>query len=159
MTVTQLNVAVLGAGPAGLSCARHLQSDVCSVTVFDPARAQIESRGVSIRQGATVCDIWHEEGWRLASMEEGAYDVDYDVLVLALPAPQSAALLESLLPATAQQVASMAPAKEQCIWVPAVRVGLCGDWLSGGAAGDAWLSGRALAGHLLATLTTSLSNN
>ncbi|MYN25336.1 NAD(P)-binding protein [Duganella levis] len=138
MNVTQFNVAVIGADAAGMSCARHLQSDACRVTLFDAA--------------TTVCDIWHEGhegGWRIASLEAGAHAGDFDALVLALPAPQAAALLAPLLPATAMEVAAMLPSSDQCIWLPAVQLGLCGDWLCGGQEGDAWLSGRALAARML----------
>jgi renalase len=34
---------------------------------------------------------------------------------------------------------------DRAVWLPAVQVGLCGDWLGGGRVEDAWLSGRALA--------------
>jgi predicted NAD/FAD-dependent oxidoreductase len=138
MNATQFNVAVIGADAAGMSCARHLQSDACRVTLFDAT--------------TTVCDIWHEgaEGsWRIASLEAGAHAGDFDALVLALPAPQAAALLAPLLPATAMEVSAMLPSRDQCIWLPAVQVGLCGDWLCGGQEGDAWLSGRALAARML----------
>lgn len=144
MNATQFNVAVIGADAAGMSCARHLQSDACRVTLFDAA--------------TTVCDIWHEgherhqgheRGWRIASLEAGAHAGEFDALVLALPAPQAAALLAPLLPATAIEVAAMLPSRDQCIWLSAVQVGLCGDWLCGGQEGDAWLSGRALAARML----------
>ena len=38
MIATRPNIAVIGAGLAGLSCARHLQDAGCRVTVFDKAR-------------------------------------------------------------------------------------------------------------------------
>lgn len=137
MTNTHLQVAVIGASAAGLSCARHLRSQACGVAVFDPD------------QGTTVSDIWHDEGWRLASREKGRHAERFDVLVLALPARQAAELLEPLLPMTAMRAFTMAPSSDHCIWIPAVQVGLCGDWLYGGREGDASLSGRALAARLL----------
>lgn len=47
---------------------------------------------------------------------------------------------------------SAAQSRQRAVWLPAVRVGLCGDWLSGGRVEDAWLSGRALAANVLASL-------
>jgi predicted NAD/FAD-dependent oxidoreductase len=137
MRNTHFYVAVIGAGAAGTACAQHLQSQGCGVVVFDPA------------QGATIADIWHDEGWRLASREQGAHGQRFDALVLALPARQSAELLEPLLPMTAMRAFTMMPSREHCMWIPAVRVGLCGEWLCGGPDVDAALSGRALAARLL----------
>lgn len=140
MNDTHLYVAVIGAGAAGTACAQQLQSQGCGVTMFDPA------------QGATIADIWHDEGWRLASREKGAHEQCFDALVLALPARQSAELLEPLLPMTAMRAFTMMPSREHCIWISAVRVGLCGEWLCGGLEVDAALSGRALAARLLSEL-------
>jgi predicted NAD/FAD-dependent oxidoreductase len=148
MKAIQFSVAIIGAGLAGMSCARHLQSDACKVTLFDSARISPGGAGLDIRQGKTVCDIWHEDGWRVASLEAGAHAYDYDILILALPGPYAAALLAPLLPATAMEVAAMERKDEGCIWLPAVRAGVCGDWLHGGQEGDAWLSGRALAARV-----------
>ncbi|NYE60312.1 putative NAD/FAD-dependent oxidoreductase [Duganella sp. 1224] len=119
------------------------------MTLFDASRVSPGGAGLTIHQRMTICDIWHEDGWRVASLETGAHDEDFDALVLALPAKQASALLVPLLPATAMQVAAMAPSAEQCMWLPAVQVGVCGDWLCGGNEGDAWLSGRALAARIL----------
>ena len=107
------------------------------MAVFDPA------------QGATINDIWHEDGWYVATREQGAHAQAYDALVLALPAREAADLLEPLLPATATRVFTGAPSPELCIWISAVRVGLCGGWLCGGKEWDAVLSGRAVAARLL----------
>ena len=38
MIAARRHIAVIGAGMAGLSCARHLQEAGCRVTVFDKAR-------------------------------------------------------------------------------------------------------------------------
>src|SRR5450830_984699 len=149
MNAIQLNVAIIGAGLAGMACARHLQSDICKVTLFDAARVSPGGAGLAIRQNMTVCDIWHEQGWRVASLEAGAHVDDYDALVLALSAPHVAALLAPLLPTTAMEVAAMERSEQRCIWLPAVQVGVCGDWLYGEQEGSAWLSGRALAARLL----------
>jgi predicted NAD/FAD-dependent oxidoreductase len=327
MTTNRLRVAVIGAGMAGLACARQLQSAGCQVAVFDkgtvpggrmstrrgqgwqcdhgaqyftardPAfieeverweRAGVAalwtprlavlgaapdakprniprfvgaprmnaptawmSEGLLVRSRVTICDMRHDEaGWRLHSKEHGLQPEHYDALVLAVPAPQAAALLEPLLPMTALQAASVAmepcwtlmlrlaqrhdpgydaafvndgplrwlardsskpgrqgeevwvaqasaewsaehvqtsesevatllvaaflqqggpppvemithrwlyarPAAEsnqRSVWLPAVQVGLCGDWLRGGRVEDAWLSGRALAATVMASL-------
>jgi predicted NAD/FAD-dependent oxidoreductase len=149
MKSNQFNVAVIGAGLAGMSCARHLQSDACRVTMFDAKRHSPGGGDLTIRQSMTICDIWHDEGWRLASLETGTLGEEFDALVLALPAANAAALLAPLLPSTATQVAAMEPSDDQCIWLPAVQVGLCGGWLRGDHEGDAWLSGRALAARML----------
>lgn len=142
MTHTHFHVAVVGASAAGLSCAQHLRGQACGVTMFDPA------------EGMTISDIWHDQGWRLASREKGAHAQRFDALVLALPARQSAELLEPLLPMTAMRAFTMMPSREHCIWIPAVQVGLCGDWLCGVAA-DGALSGRALAARLLSEFATA----
>ncbi|SEN87776.1 hypothetical protein SAMN05428959_103560 [Duganella sp. CF517] len=324
MPETRLNVAVIGAGLAGLSCGRHLQNAGCRITVFEKARgpggrmstrradgwqcdhgaqyftvrdsafreevARWEAAGVAapwepklavigggkaepdsvvrfvgvprmsapaawlagglaVHSGVTIDDMRHEaEGWRLRSKELGLHAERYDAVVLAVPAPQAAVLLEPLLPLTAMQSNAVAmlpswtlmlrfaqpykpgydaafindgplrwiardsskpgragsevwvlqasaewsaahieddetlvkvllldafaklggPAPEgvtahrwryakagaassrQAVWLPAVQVGLCGDWLGGGRVEDAWLSGLALAAKVLA---------
>ncbi|MYM75390.1 NAD(P)-binding protein [Duganella sp. FT134W] len=155
MKANILNLGVIGAGLAGMSCARHLQSDLCKVTMFDGKRLSPGGVELTIRQSMTICDIWHEEGWRLASLESGTLGEVFDALVLALPAAQASALLAPLLPATAMQVASMEPSADHCIWLPAVQVGVCGGWLRGDHEGDAWLSGRALAARMLRQRTAA----
>ena len=47
---------------------------------------------------------------------------------------------------------SAAQSRQRAVWLPAVQVGLCGDWLSGGRIEDAWLSGRALASSVMSSL-------
>jgi renalase len=324
MSDTRLNVAVIGAGLAGLSCGRHLQNGGCRVTLFEKARgpggrmstrradgwqcdhgaqyftvrdhafreevARWEAAGVAalwepkiavigggkaepdsvvrfvgmprmnapaawlaaglqVHSGVTIDDMRHEaDGWRLHSKEHGLHVERYDALVLAVPAPQAAVLLEPLLPLTAMQANAVAmlpnwtlmlcfaqpytpgydaafindgplrwiardsskpgrvgsevwvlqasaewsaahieedeaavtallldaflklggprpeavtahrwryakagaASSRQAVWLPAVQVGLCGDWLGGGRVEDAWLSGLALAARVLA---------
>jgi len=328
MMTNRPHVAVIGAGLAGLSCARQLQDAGYKATVFDkgsapggrmstrrgdgwqcdhgaqyftarePAFAEevarweqagvaalwqprltvlgiqsptLEQRstarfvgvprmnapaawlaaGLVVKNRITICHIRHDAGgWRVQSEEQGLHDEYYDALLLAVPAPQAAALLEPLLPLTALQAASVvmqpcwtamlrldrrydpgfdaafvndgplrwiardgakpgregeetwvaqaspewsaehidmsdevaaallatafrqlggpnpaavtahrwryakaaAPSRQRAVWVPAVQVGLCGDWLFGGRIEDAWLSGRALAVNVMASL-------
>lgn len=137
------HVAVVGASAAGLACAQQLQSQACGVTVFDPDL------------GTTIADIWHDEAWKLASREKGAHAQRFDALLLALPAHHAADLLEPLLPMTAMRAFTKAPSREHCIWIPAVQVGLCGEWLCGGPEKDGAVSGRALAARLLRELVAS----
>lgn len=324
MTDTRLNVAVIGAGLAGLSCARHLQNAGCRVTVFEKARgpggrmstrradgwqcdhgaqyftvrdnafrdevSRWEAAGVAglwepkiavlggargepdsvarfvgvprmsapaawlasslrVHSGVTIDDMQHEaEGWRLHSKEQGQHAEHFDALILAVPAPQAAVLLEPLLPLTAMQSNAVpmlpswtlmlrfaqpyqpgydaafvndgplrwiardsskpgrtgsevwvlqasatwsaehiedddatatrllleafeklggpapdavtahrwryamagAASSQQAVWLPAVQVGVCGDWLGGGRVEDAWLSGLAMSAKVLA---------
>jgi predicted NAD/FAD-dependent oxidoreductase len=340
MKTARPHIAVLGAGMAGLSCARHLQDADCRVTVYDKARgaggrmstrrgdgwqcdhgaqyftvrddrfgdevARWEAAGVAglwepklavfdagggavparaapdgktrfvgiprmsapaawlaatlcVHSGHTVVDLRHDRaGWRLHTAEHGVLDERFDAVVLALPAPQAATLLQPLLPLTAQQAGAHAmlpcwtlmvrydadahaharyapdfdaafvnhgplrwiardsskpgrpgadvwtlqasaawsaahldddsasvtaallaafaalgapppaavtahrwryaraqqPALNQAVWLPAVRVGLCGDWLGGGRVEDAWLSGRALAAQAIISMVS-----
>ncbi|MGS0744226.1 NAD(P)/FAD-dependent oxidoreductase [Glaciimonas sp. GG7] len=42
-----------------------------------------------------------------------------------------------------------------CAWDAENRLGLCGDWLNGGKVEGAWLSGRALAQHVLTSFGAS----
>jgi predicted NAD/FAD-dependent oxidoreductase len=149
MKAIHFNVAIIGAGLAGMACARHLDGGGCHVTLFDARRVSPGGAGLDIRQGMTICDIWHEDGWRVASLEAGAHMQDYDALVLALSAPRAASLLAPLLPATALEVTTAGPLEEGCIWLPAVQVGVCGEWLHGAPEGGAWLSGRALAARMI----------
>ena len=44
---------------------------------------------------------------------------------------------------------------EECIWVNAQSLGLCGDWLGGGTVEAAWLSGLALAQRITASQPAS----
>lgn len=46
----------------------------------------------------------------------------------------------------------------EAVWLPAVRVGVCGDWLGGGRVEDAWLSGRALAAQVLTSMACAASS-
>lgn len=94
MNNVHFHVAVVGVSAAGLACAQQWKNQACGVTVFDPAH------------GTTIADIWHDDGWKLAS-------------------------------------------REHCIWIPAMQVGLCGDWLCGGPEKDGARSGHALAARLL----------
>lgn len=137
MNNLHFHVAVVGASAAGLACAQQLKSQACGVTVFDPAH------------GTTIADIWHDDGWKLASREQGAHPQRFDALLLALPAHHAADLLEPLLPMTAMRAFTKASSREHCIWIPAVQVGLCGDWLCGGPEKDGARSGHALAARLL----------
>jgi len=208
-----------------------------------------------VHTGHTVVDLRHDRaGWRLHTAEHGVLDERFDAVVLALPAPQAATLLQPLLPLTAQQTGAHAmlpcwtlmvrydagaryapdfdaafvnhgplgwiardrskpdrpgsdvwvlqasatwsaahldddsdsvtaallaafaalgapppaavtahrwryaraqqPAFNQAVWLPAVRVGLCGDWLAGGRVEDAWLSGRALAAQVIVSMAS-----
>ena len=324
MPDARLDVAVVGAGLAGLSCALQLREAGCRVTVFEKARGpggrmstrradgwqcdhgaqyftvrdsafrqevtRWEAAGVAalweprmavigaggtepdsvarfvgvprmsapaawlaaglrVQSGVTIVDMRHEGGrWRLHSKEQGLHAEGYEALVLAVPAPQAAALLEPLLPLTAMQSNAVAmlpcwtlmarfdrpykpgyeaafinqgplrwiardsskpgrtgdevwvlqasaewsaqhleddesvatallldafaalggpapqaatahrwryakagaPSSRGALWLPAVQVGLCGDWLGGGRVEDAWLSGQAMAAKVLA---------
>jgi predicted NAD/FAD-dependent oxidoreductase len=328
MMTNRPHVAVIGAGLAGLSCARELQAAGYMVTVFDQgaqpggrmstrrgdgwqcdhgaqyftARDPVFSEEVARWAGAGVAGLWeprlavvgenppaleqrstarfvgvprmsapvawlasglviknrvtirhmrHDDaGWRLQSEEQGLHPEHYDAVLFAVPPSQAAALLEPLLPLTAQQAASVvmrpcwtlmlrlaqrhdpgydaafvndgplrwiardsskpgrdggevwvaqagaewsaehlemaedevralllaefrrlggpapgavtvhrwryakvaAASRQRAVWLPAVQVGLCGDWLQGGRVEDAWLSGRALAKSVMASL-------
>jgi predicted NAD/FAD-dependent oxidoreductase len=325
MTILRPHVAVIGAGMAGLSCARHLQDGGCRVTVFDKGRAPggrmstrrdadwqcdhgaqyfvarheafrqevarweaagVASRwqpklavlggtssepddtvrfvgvprmsapanwlgaGLQVQNRVMIRDMQHDDaGWRLRSDELGLHADHYDALVLAVPAPQAAVLLEPLLPLTAMQARAVdmlpcwtlmvhldhphtpgydaafvnqgplrwiardgskpgrqggevwvlqasadwsakhidedeamvagqlldafarlggpsanvvravahrwryakagAASSRRALWLTAVQVGLCGDWMGGGRVEDAWLSGREMAIQLL----------
>ena len=48
--------------------------------------------------------------------------------------------------------------RREAVWLPAVRVGVCGDWLAGGRVEDAWLSGRALAAQVLTSMACAASS-
>ncbi|TVQ87898.1 MAG: FAD-binding protein [Chromatiaceae bacterium] len=48
-----------------------------------------------------------------------------------------------------------APLGTDCLWDAALGIGAAGDWCRGGRIEDAWLSGEALAGRLLAAPTIS----
>jgi len=328
MMTNRPHVAVIGAGLAGLSCARQLQTAGYMVTVYDkgaqpggrmstrrgegwqcdhgaqyftardPAFSEevarweragvvalweprlavlggkspaLEQRstarfvglprmsapaawlaaGLVVKHRVTIHDMRHDDtGWRLQSQEHGLHPEHYDAVLFAVPPSQAAALLEPLLPLTAQQAASVvmrpcwtlmlrlaerhdpgydaafvnegplrwiardsskpgreggevwvaqasaewsaahietadddvtsllldtfrqlggpapgavtlhrwryakaaAASRQRAVWLPAVQVGLCGDWLQGGRVEDAWLSGRALAMNVMASL-------
>jgi predicted NAD/FAD-dependent oxidoreductase len=207
--------------------------------------------GLVVKSRVTIRDMRHDTiGWRLQSDRYGLHAEHYDAVLLALPPPQAAALLEPLLPLTAQlasaarmqpcwtlvvrlaqrhdpgydaafvnagplrwiardsskpgrdggevwvahaspewsaahveadsaevaalltaafrQLGGPAPgavsahrwrhakaettSRHHFVWLPAVHVGLCGDWLEGGRVEGAWLSGRALASSVMASL-------
>ncbi|MET0266269.1 MAG: hypothetical protein ABW202_11690 [Duganella sp.] len=172
MTDTHRRIAVIGAGLAGLSCAQHVQWAGCAVTMFDKAGATgvVCIGGLHLLGGHTISEMYHEPGhggWRLHSVEHGAHKEGFDALLLALPAAQAATLLEPLLPWTAIQCSTAALGADgarvqPAVWLPAVRVGVCGDWLAGGRLEGAWLSGRALAAQVLAqgaTVTSSFTTS
>lgn len=48
--------------------------------------------------------------------------------------------------------------QRDAVWLPAVRLGMCGDWLAGGRVEDAWLSGRALAAQVLTSMACTASS-
>jgi predicted NAD/FAD-dependent oxidoreductase len=328
MLTNRPHVAVIGAGLAGLSCARQLQTAGYMVTVYDkgaqpggrmstrrgdgwrcdhgaqyftardPAFSEevarwervgvvalweprlavlggnspaLEQRstarfvglprmsapaawlaaGLVVKSRVCIRHMRHDAaGWRLQSDAHGLHPEHYDAVLFAVPPSQAAALLEPLLPLTAQQAASVvmqpcwtlmlrlaerhdpgydaafvnegplrwiardsskpgrevgevwvaqasaewsaehietagdevaalllaafrrlggpepgavtlhrwryakaaAASSQRAVWLPAVQVGLCGDWLGGGRVEDAWLSGRALAMSVMASL-------
>jgi len=95
-----------------------------------------------------------QESWLLHAQP------DWSAAHLDMPAEQVAqALLHAFarLGAPAPQAWSAhcwqhaAPAGKDALfaWHGRARLGLCGDWLQGGTVEGAWLSGRALAAHLL----------
>jgi predicted NAD/FAD-dependent oxidoreductase len=102
------------------------------------------------REGAEVWVAQASPEWSIAHIDM----VAGDVAVLL-----SAAFRQLGGPAPANVVAhrwryakAAGQSRQRAIWLPAVRVGLCGDWLSGGRVEDAWLSGRSLAANVMASL-------
>jgi predicted NAD/FAD-dependent oxidoreductase len=50
------------------------------------------------------------------------------------------------------------PLGEPCLWDADLGIGACGDWCQGARVEAAWLSGIALAGRVLGTLSTSAAS-
>lgn len=90
----------------------------------EPARRL--SAGIDVKHGATIVELMPDRrGWRLASDEHGVLACRHDVVVVALPAPQAAALLRHAAPELAEIAlrAQMRPiwaVMAQCSPVPAL---------------------------------------
>ena len=248
------SVAVLGGSESGIENGRHAEADSAPRYVGVPRMSEPAAwmaSALQVQNRVTIKDIWHDgQGWRLHSAELGLNPEHFDALLLAIPAPQAAILLEPLLPLTAMQAGAVgmqacwtlmmrfeqpyapgydaafvnqgplcwiardsskpgrrgedvwvaqasaewseehvelpqaqvaalltsawtalggprplavtahrwrharavADSGRHAVWLPAVQVGLCGDWLYGARVEDAWLSGRELAAQVAAAL-------
>ena len=110
----------------------------------------------SSKPGRNAQEIWllHATGaWSLAHVDQSADDVARDLLeaFAELGAPTPVAWR-----AHCWRYAQAATALNQaCAWDGHAGLGLCGDWLHGGKVEGAWLSGRQLARHCLASFVSS----
>ncbi len=109
--------------------------------------------------GSGNCWVLHAEpGWTRKHLNDAREQVQaamlaafatlVDVAGGALPAitwRQSHSWLYSLVET---------PLEEGCLWDPALGIGACGDWCNGARVEDAWLSGEALAGRILAAMAS-----
>ena len=99
------------------------------------------------RLGDEVWVVQASPEWSAAHLDDDSTSVTTALLAAfaALGAPPpSAVVAHRWRYAKAQQ-----PSSNGTVWLPAVCIGLCGDWLGGGRVEDAWLSGRALATQVL----------
>ena len=99
------------------------------------------------RQGQQAWTLQASAPWSAAHLEDDAHSVTAALLAAfaALGAPPPDAVTAHRW----RYAKADHAARERAVWLPAVQVGLCGDWLGGGRVEDAWLSGRALAGQVL----------
>lgn len=103
------------------------------------------------RQGDEVWVLQASPEWSAAHLDDDSAGVTTALLAAfaALGAPPPAAVTAHRWRyAKAQQ-----PSSNGAVWLPAVCVGLCGDWLGGGRVEDAWLSGRTLAAQVLTSMS------
>jgi predicted NAD/FAD-dependent oxidoreductase len=103
------------------------------------------------RQGDNVWVLQASPEWSAAHLDDDSAGVTTALLAAfaALGAPPPAAVTAHRWRyAKAQQ-----PSSNGAVWLPAVCVGLCGDWLGGGRVEDAWLSGRTLAAQVLTSMS------
>lgn len=94
------------------------------------------------------CWLLHASApWSEAHIESDGEEVAAQMLAafarLGGPAPQRWSVHRWRYAST-PQVCS-----EVCLWEPAQRLGVCGDWLNGGTVEAAWLSGLALARRII----------
>lgn len=244
----QPRLAVLGGSPSQQGSGGGMVERFVGVPRMTSPAASL-AKDLSVRCGTTVSALlpgpW---GWRLSCLEQRAPLGDFDGVVLALPAPQAAPLLQAVAPAMAMlasqamqacwavmlrfdtpldlpfdaafvndgplrwlardsskpgrgseetwllhasapwseahleldgevvaellieafmhlggarprassahrwRYAIASPALDLgCAWQAGAGLGLCGDWLHGGAVEGAWLSGLALAGKIIAS--------
>jgi renalase len=100
------------------------------------APARLLANGLHVVAQTTIAGLQRDgRDWRLSCSERGSLPDRYDAVLLAIPAPQAAALVRSPAPALAVG----------CEWDAEFGLGLCGDWLTGGKVENAWHSGRQLA--------------
>ncbi|MBL6455105.1 NAD(P)-binding protein [Belnapia sp. T6] len=97
----------------------------------------------------TAAECWVIQAgpdWSLAHLEDPAETIAPRLLAALPPAPPPL-----LLKAHRWRYSLVrAPLGEPCLWLPAARIGLAGDWCLAGRAEAAFDSGRALAAALLA---------
>ena len=102
----------------------------------------------SAKPGRTGPEAWVIQaapGWSTEHLED-----DADAVAAALPGLLGASLGTSLpepasLSAHRWRYARSGGIGCACLWEPAERLGVCGDWLPGGGVEEAWRSGMALA--------------
>ena len=104
----------------------------------------------SCKPGRTGRESWllhASAAWSEARIESDSDEVSAALLAafarLGGPAPQRASVHRWRYASTPQA------STEVCWWQPALRLGVCGDWLNGGTVEAAWLSGTALAQRII----------
>ena len=109
----------------------------------------------SSKPGRHGDDVWVLQAspeWSDAHLEEDSASVSAALLAAfaALGAPPPAAVSAHRW----RYARAAHTSSNQAVWLPAVCVGLCGDWLGAGRVEDAWLSGRALAVQVLTSMAS-----
>lgn len=99
----QLTPAVLGSERNPLPEAPVRYVGVPGMSALGKALAS----GLDVRTGYTIQQpVRQADGWRLSSAEHGALDAVYNQIVVAVPAPQAAALLAQAAPALSTMAAA-----------------------------------------------------
>jgi hypothetical protein len=92
--------------PKVSNCARYVG------TPTNTAPAKFLAQSLSVKTETTINKIQRlarqDQGWQLSSIEQGVIDQVFDAVILALPAPQSAALLQQAAPDMAAVATSVA---------------------------------------------------
>lgn len=127
-----------------------IMDDWLAADAADPLGVAVRNSAKPDRSGPETWVLHAGADWSARHLEEPADRIE-DALITAL-SERLAAPLPAILARGAHRWRYATPVGGGTgpVWDPALRLGLCGDWLAGPGVEGAWLSAQDLAGRILA---------